>query len=59
MLRSLPVAARTLVWVRILNALGAYALSFLVVLTGLSWRRWRWPCSDTPGGGPPPTTTRC
>ncbi|MFD8531758.1 hypothetical protein ACFV0L_30525 [Streptosporangium canum] len=34
MLRSLPVAARTLVWVRILNALGAYTLSFLAVLTG-------------------------
>ncbi|TDD24723.1 MFS transporter [Nonomuraea diastatica] len=34
MLRSLPVAARTLVWVRILNALGAYALSFLAVLMG-------------------------
>ncbi|NBE91682.1 MFS transporter [Nonomuraea sp. KC401] len=34
MLRSLPVAARTLVWVRILNALGAYVLSFLTVLTG-------------------------
>ncbi|MEU7835022.1 MFS transporter [Nonomuraea sp. NPDC049129] len=34
MWRSLPVAARVLLWVRILNALGAYALSFLAVLAG-------------------------
>ncbi|MEO3856427.1 MFS transporter [Acrocarpospora sp. B8E8] len=34
MFRSLPAAARTLVWVRILNQLGAYALSFLAVLAG-------------------------
>ncbi|WP_218001802.1 MFS transporter [Microtetraspora malaysiensis] len=34
MLRSLPPAARTLLWVRILNQLGAYALSFLAVLAG-------------------------
>ncbi|PZG23491.1 MFS transporter [Nonomuraea aridisoli] len=34
MWRSLPSAARTLLWVRILNALGAYALSFLAVLAG-------------------------
>ncbi|NUS06721.1 MAG: MFS transporter [Nonomuraea sp.] len=34
MLRSLPVAARALLWVRTLNALGAYALSFLAVLAG-------------------------
>ncbi|MEU4718106.1 MFS transporter [Nonomuraea dietziae] len=34
MFRSLPVAARALVWVRILNQLGAYALSFLAVLAG-------------------------
>ncbi|MFI6818893.1 MFS transporter [Nonomuraea sp. NPDC050328] len=34
MLRSLPTAARTLMWVRILNQLGAYALSFLAVLAG-------------------------
>ncbi|WP_433252652.1 MFS transporter [Streptosporangium sp. CA-135522] len=31
---SLPAAARTLVWVRVLNQLGAYALSFLAVLAG-------------------------
>ncbi|WP_433514968.1 MFS transporter [Nonomuraea sp. CA-143628] len=31
---SLPPAARTLVWVRILNQLGAFALSFLAVLAG-------------------------
>ncbi|MCA2226135.1 MFS transporter [Nonomuraea aurantiaca] len=34
MWRSLPVAARVLLWVRTLNALGAYALSFLAVLAG-------------------------
>ncbi|MFI7640423.1 MFS transporter [Nonomuraea sp. NPDC049400] len=34
MWKALPVAARTLVWVRVLNALGAYALSFLAVLAG-------------------------
>ncbi|MGW0594341.1 MFS transporter [Streptosporangium sp. NPDC002607] len=34
MLKALPKAARALVWVRILNALGAYALSFLAVLAG-------------------------
>ncbi|GAA5772002.1 hypothetical protein Aros01_08545 [Streptosporangium roseum] len=34
MLAGLPAAARTLVWVRILNQLGAYALSFLAVLAG-------------------------
>lgn len=33
-LRSLPVTARALLWVRTLNALGAYALSFLAVLAG-------------------------
>ncbi|GII52414.1 hypothetical protein Pth03_08030 [Planotetraspora thailandica] len=34
MLRSLPAPVRALVWVRVLNALGAYALSFLAVLAG-------------------------
>ncbi|GAA3508695.1 MFS family permease [Streptosporangium album] len=34
LLRALPKAARALMWVRILNALGAYALSFLAVLAG-------------------------
>ncbi|GAA4561495.1 hypothetical protein GCM10023193_24780 [Planotetraspora kaengkrachanensis] len=30
----MPATARALVWVRVLNALGAYALSFLAVLAG-------------------------
>ncbi len=34
MWRSLPVAARALLWVRLLNQLGAFALAFLAVLAG-------------------------
>ncbi|MEV6041128.1 hypothetical protein AB0L65_59210 [Nonomuraea sp. NPDC052116] len=29
-----PAAAKTLLWIRVLNQLGAYALAFLAVLTG-------------------------
>ncbi|MEU6721457.1 MFS transporter [Nonomuraea sp. NPDC046802] len=31
---SIPAAAKTLLWIRVLNQLGAYALAFLAVLTG-------------------------
>ncbi|MEQ4721059.1 MFS transporter [Nonomuraea sp. B19D2] len=31
---SIPAAARTLLWIRVLNQLGSYALAFLAVLTG-------------------------
>ncbi|MGP3962328.1 MFS transporter [Nonomuraea sp. 3N208] len=31
---SIPTAAKTLLWIRVLNQLGSYALAFLAVLTG-------------------------
>jgi MFS family permease len=31
---TLPAAAKTLLWIRVLNQLGSYALAFLAVLTG-------------------------
>ncbi|MEW1839720.1 MFS transporter [Nonomuraea angiospora] len=34
MRKPVPAAARTLLWIRVLNQLGSYALAFLAVLTG-------------------------
>ncbi|MEV1169093.1 hypothetical protein [Nonomuraea sp. NPDC049784] len=45
---TFPVAAKTLLSIRVLNQLGSYALAFLAVLTGLNSHPPRWRASGSP-----------